>query len=245
MAALNNHLEALHTACLKDYLNLCVLYYCSGVMGFRKATVIKNQEGLQAHSMDDAVAVLTDRVRSFYAQKEDTKETLTKLVDTAEKITDKLLEEIAERIRSGWRMLDNKAYELQIEGKLLGILLTGRTQYQYVCENSSSSCSVCTELHGKHFDLQEAQAGHNLPSMHPNCRCTIEEYPPLPERPDIFDILDFTLIGKLLGDLEIALQRMALDLDNAAEGIGAIWSYFFGKSFHDFYGTFTTIELGA
>lgn len=112
IAALKNHIHALYTACMKDYLNLCVFNFCSGAVVLRKATLIKNQEEMHGHSMDDAVATLTDIARFFYAQEKETIETLVKRVYGMETITEKLLEKIAERIRSSWRRLIHKAYAM-------------------------------------------------------------------------------------------------------------------------------------
>ena len=79
--------------------------------------------------------------------------------------------------------------------------------------------------------------------MHPNCRCTITESPPLPELPQFPAILDWTILGDVRDGLEEIIQRAAIGLDNLADGLGDIWNFFFRKSLDDCYGTYTTIEI--
>jgi len=132
---------------------------------------------------------------------------------------------------------------MQITAKLIGFELSGCKQYRYVCENSDASCEICMELDGRDFDIDNATFGTNLPPMHPNCRCTIIEAPPLPELPELPAILDQTILGDIRDSLEEIIQMAAIGLDNIADGLGDIWSFFFRKSLDDCYGTYTTIEI--
>ena len=45
-------------------------------------------------------------------------------------------------------------------------------RYRFLATLDSRTCSVCGGLDGKSFLVSEAQAGVNLPPMHPNDRCT-------------------------------------------------------------------------
>lgn len=44
--------------------------------------------------------------------------------------------------------------------------------YEYLATLDARTCSVCGALDGKHFKVDEAQTGVNLPPLHPNDRCT-------------------------------------------------------------------------
>lgn len=50
---------------------------------------------------------------------------------------------------------------------------TGVKKYKYVANLDARTSTVCADLHGKVFALEEAKAGVNLPPMHPNCRSDI------------------------------------------------------------------------
>lgn len=54
----------------------------------------------------------------------------------------------------------------------------GIEEYEYVTTLDARTCAVCGALDGKHFRVEDAQAGVNYPPMHPNDRCTTVEYDP-------------------------------------------------------------------
>ena len=47
-------------------------------------------------------------------------------------------------------------------------------------------CEICQALNGQAFKLSEAEAGVNLPPIHPNCKCTTRAKP----RIDMFALKD-------------------------------------------------------
>ena len=49
---------------------------------------------------------------------------------------------------------------------------SGIAWYEYLATLDDRTSEICGELDGNHFRLQDAQAGVNLPPMHPNCRST-------------------------------------------------------------------------
>lgn len=49
-------------------------------------------------------------------------------------------------------------------------------QYKYLATLDLRTSSICRSLDGKIFNTADAQAGKNLPSMHPNCRSTTTPY---------------------------------------------------------------------
>lgn len=49
-------------------------------------------------------------------------------------------------------------------------------RYKYVATLDSRTSPICQKLDGKIFETKDAQAGKNLPAMHPNCRSTTIPY---------------------------------------------------------------------
>lgn len=45
-------------------------------------------------------------------------------------------------------------------------------RYVFMTSKDFRVCSVCAELNGKDFPVEDARAGKNYPPMHPICRCT-------------------------------------------------------------------------
>ena len=77
--------------------------------------------------------------------------------------------------------------------------------------------------------------------MHPNCRCTIQGYPALPEDITTAEILQ--LIPE--GVLQVAIDAVAALGNGIANIIGDGWSLFFENAIKEYYGTFTTINIGG
>lgn len=51
----------------------------------------------------------------------------------------------------------------------------GVSKYRFLSLEATNSCKDCTSLDGNVYDVEDAQEGVNLPPMHPNCQCWIEE----------------------------------------------------------------------
>ena len=49
-------------------------------------------------------------------------------------------------------------------------------KYEFVATLDTRTSSICQKMDGKVFKTSEAQAGKNLPAMHPNCRSTTIPY---------------------------------------------------------------------
>lgn len=58
------------------------------------------------------------------------------------------------------------------QGHLLGYQAAGIERYIYLATLDLRTSAVCRRLDRKRFPVAEAQAGTNLPPMHPNCRST-------------------------------------------------------------------------
>lgn len=239
----NTHLDVLFANCVKDYIYLCVFNYFSALKIKRECandaqkafTFRLFEEDVLGRIKED----LAEMLIFFYKVHDNISGVVSTMVNDRQEKADK----IADLLKNGWRQLSNFGYEMQITAKLKGFELSGCKQYRYVCENSDSSCEVCMALNGRDFDIDEANFGTNLPPMHPNCRCTIIESPPLPELPELPAILDWTIFGDIRDGLEEIIQQAAIGLDNIADGLGDIWDFFFKKSLDDCYGTYTTIEI--
>ena len=239
----NTHLDVLFANCVKDYIHLCVFNYFSALK-IKKENVNEAQKAFTFRPFEEDVLGrikedLAEMLIFFYKVHDNISDAVNEMVNDRQEKADK----IADFLKDGWRQLCNFGYEMQITAKLKGFELSGCKQYRYFCENSDSSCEICMELDGQDFDIDEASFGTNLPPMHPNCRCTIVESPPLPEIPELPAILDWTFLGRIRDGLEEIIQRGAIGLDNLMEGLGDIWNFFFKESLNDCYGTYTTIEI--
>ena len=239
----NTHLDVLFANCVKDYIYLCVFNYFSALK-IKKGNLNDAQKAFTFRPFEEDVLGrikedLAEMLIFFYKVHDNISNAVSEMVNDRQEKADK----IADLLKNGWRQLCTFGYEMQITAKLKGFELSGCKQYRYVCENSDSSCEVCMALNGRDFGIDEASFGTNLPPMHPNCRCTITESPPLPEIPELPAILDWTFLGRIRDGLEEIIQRAAIGLDNIADGLGDIWDFFFKKSLDDCYGTYTTIEI--
>ena len=234
---MKRHLDVLFANCIKSYTHFCVLNYFS-VLGFAQEATNKAFVKLPI-DLDMIKSDIMGLIVSFYERKRSLEEYMTqKLEDEEEDIT-----QIAEYIKIGWRQLVDYGYGLQIHGRLTNVLLAGRTQYTYVCENAESSCEVCQNLDGKVFDIYEAETGKNLPPMHPNCRCSINAYPALTDLPEVPGVFQDTPVESFWAVIESAVQQIEVKIDNLADNIGEIWNYFFKEDLEDVYGTYTTILI--
>ena len=239
----NTHLDVLFANCVKDYIYLCVFNYFSALK-IKKENVSETQKAfiLRPYKEDTLGRIKEDLAKMlifFYKVHDNISDAVSTMVNERQEKADA----IADLLNNGWRQLSNFGYEMQITARLKGFELSGCKQYRYVCENSDSSCEICMALNGRDFDIDEASFGTNLPPMHPNCRCTITESPPLPEIPELPAILDWTFLGRIRDGLEEIIQRAAIGLNNFADGLGDIWNFFLKKSLYDYYGTCTTIEI--
>lgn len=236
----NTHLDVLFANCVKDYIHLCIFNYFSALKikreNVNKAFTFRPfEEDILGRIKEDIAEIVT----FFYKVHDSISNAASVMIKERQEKADK----VADLLKNGWKQLSNFGYEMQITAKLKGFELSGRKQYRYICENSDSSCEICMELDGRDFDISEAVFGTNLPPMHPNCRCTITESPPLPELPELPAILDRTILGNIRDGLEVILRFLSIGVDDLLDDLGDIWNFFFRESLDDCYGTYTTIEI--
>lgn len=241
-SVMKQHLDILFETCFKDYIHLCLLNYFL-YFGLTEKTTTIDKSVINCQASTDVLNAVKNDIAEFILFFYATKENLGAYLN------DRLIQggaataEIAESIKNGWKQLTNHSYQLQISGKIRSIMLSGRSHYSYICENSSSSCEACTSLNGQVFDISEAEFGKNLPPMHPNCRCSITAYPPLTELPELPGVSQYTLLESIWEAIERAIQQAEGKLDNLADKVSTIWEYFFKESLNDVYGTYTTINV--
>lgn len=58
------------------------------------------------------------------------------------------------------------------QGEIMSYQEMGIEEYQFL----GGGCADCQILNGQHFPIIEAEAGLNLPPIHPNCKCTTIAY---------------------------------------------------------------------
>ena len=62
------------------------------------------------------------------------------------------------------------------QGEIMGYKENGIEEYQFLGGTEHSGSCTCSELNGRVFRVSEAEAGVNLPPIHPNCLCIIRAY---------------------------------------------------------------------
>lgn len=62
------------------------------------------------------------------------------------------------------------------QGEIMGYKENGIEEYQFLGGTEHSGGCTCSELNGRVFRVDEAEAGVNLPPIHPNCLCIIRAY---------------------------------------------------------------------
>ncbi|MCM1212921.1 MAG: minor capsid protein [Lachnospiraceae bacterium] len=67
------------------------------------------------------------------------------------------------------RLVRTESKYFASQGELASYREMGIEEYTYL----GGGCDICAAVNGHAFRLDEAEAGVNLPPMHPNCKCTI------------------------------------------------------------------------
>ncbi len=62
------------------------------------------------------------------------------------------------------------------QGEVMGYKENGIEEYQFLGGTEHSGSCTCSELNGRVFRVDEAEAGVNLPPIHPNCLCIIRAH---------------------------------------------------------------------
>lgn len=241
---LARRIDALWLASAADYVTLCTLSHLSSVPEDSNNTS-KSLESVKNALQVGFKEMIRSSIEQFSKQRQAFKERVAAVIDAWDEGPIVLAEQV-------WRLftfhrfgLGDSVHRAKIQAKLIGIKLTGRAKYTYVCEHSKTTCSQCQELAGQNFFTSDAQEGVNLPPMHPNCRCTIQGYPALPEDITTAEVLKLISEGVLQMAIDAALTPMSETLGEKADDIGDDWSILFEDAIREYYGTFDTIKING
>ncbi len=241
---LERRIDALWLASAADYVALCTLSYLSSVPEDSNHTT-KSLEAVKNALQAGFEEMIRYSIIQFSKLHQAFKERVDAVVDAWNDGPGVLAQQILRLFTFHRFGLGDSVHRSNIQAKLTGIKLTGRAKYTYVCEHSKTTCSKCQALAGQTFFTSDAQEGVNLPPMHPNCRCTIQGYPALPDDITTAEVLKLIPEGVLQAAIDSAVASASESIGGIANIIGAGWSLFFESSVREFYGTFTTINIGG
>jgi SPP1 gp7 family putative phage head morphogenesis protein len=237
------HIDSLWQNCAKDYADVCTLSCLDSYVNLAAGAA-------DADTFRAGLAALlgtlgTEAIGYYEEQKESFKTKLDSVIESISEPFNERLDGVNDVFSQNKARLADAEHRLKINAALAGIRLSGRDMYTYLCSDSKTLCETCAALDGKHFSVDDAQEGVNLPLMHPNCRCTIEGYPLSSEPADDLDILDAAHLEALQNELYNVMGKPEALLDNAMDFIFSLWEFFFSKSILNYFGTYTTIEIGG
>ena len=72
------------------------------------------------------------------------------------------------------RLLVTELARVQTEAQMQSFKRNGFDEYTFLA--LGTACEVCKRIDGKHFKVEKANSGINMPPMHPNCRCSTSAY---------------------------------------------------------------------
>lgn len=241
---LDRRIDALWLASTADYVALCTLSYLSSVPEDSNHTT-KSLETVKNALQAGFEEMIRRSIEQFSEQHQAFKERVAAVVDAWDEGPIELAKQVWQLFTFRRFGLGDSVHRTKIQAKLIGIKLTGRAKYTYVCEHSKTTCSQCQGLAGQNFFTSDAQEGVNLPPMHPNCRCTIQGYPALPEDITTAEILKLIPEGVLQAAIDAAVAPISESLGDKANSIGDGWSMLFEAAIKEYYGAFATINIGG
>lgn len=74
------------------------------------------------------------------------------------------------------RLMRTELARIQVDAQMKSYERNGYTQFIFIAEKDSKTCSICSSMDKKVFDVAAGEAGLNMPPMHPNCRCSTAAY---------------------------------------------------------------------
>lgn len=72
------------------------------------------------------------------------------------------------------RLLVTEMARVQTEAQMQSFKRNGFDEYTFLA--LGTACEVCRKIDGHHFKVETANAGVNMPPMHPHCRCSTSAY---------------------------------------------------------------------
>jgi len=89
-----------------------------------------------------------------------------------------LSEKMGQSFKNAERLVRTETNYFHNEAEKRAYKAAGVKEYEFVATLDSRTSTICQELDGKHFKLEDAKVGENFPPMHPHCRSTTIEYDP-------------------------------------------------------------------
>ena len=96
--------------------------------------------------------------------------------DSSQNIARIISKDTGSSYSSAERLVRTEMTNIASESDTLAYDDSGIAEYEYVATLDDRTSEQCETLDGQHFKLSEAQAGVNLPPVHPNCRSTTIAY---------------------------------------------------------------------
>lgn len=87
-------------------------------------------------------------------------------------ITQAIQQKMGSEFNAASRLVRTEMTNIAAEADVLAYEDSGIARYEYLATLDNRTSEVCEVLDGQTFKVQDAQAGVNLPPMHPNCRST-------------------------------------------------------------------------
>ena len=241
---LARRIDALWLASAADYVTLCTLSYLSSVAEDSKNTT-KSLESVKNALQAGFEEMIRYSIIQFSKLHQAFKERVDAVVDAWNKGSRVLAEQVLRLFTFHRFGLGDSVYRATIQAKLTSIERSGRSQYTYICEHSEKTCSQCQSLAGQNFFVSDAQEGVNLPPMHPNCRCTIQGYPMLPEEIITSGMLKLIPESVFLAIIGTSVAATSESRGAIADYIKDNWATLFEDAIKEYYGTFTTINIAG
>lgn len=73
-----------------------------------------------------------------------------------------------------YRLLVTELARVQTEAQMQSFKRNGFDEYTFLA--LGTACEECRRIDGQHFKVEKANAGVNMPPMHPHCRCSTSAY---------------------------------------------------------------------
>ena len=73
-----------------------------------------------------------------------------------------------------YRLLVTELVRVQTEAQMQSFKRNGFDEYTFLA--LGTACEECRRIDGHHFKVEKANAGVNMPPMHPHCRCSTSAY---------------------------------------------------------------------
>ncbi len=243
------HINHLWLSFLPEYIALSSFSYLNAVFTSSAAasTTKFKRIDIASELIEGFVKMMTKSVIHYYIQKKALEEAFESAIEAIGEGIENFSSKVSQMFRSAKTHILDGIQTIQTSAELEWYTINGVDMYTFIANTSDESCEICISLNGEHFAIEDAEAGVNLPPMHPNCGCSIRAYPELPADINILEVLGKAAIEKLKeaikGAISDGLNQVADVLDDPLSSLGEIWDFLAGKSVDDYCGAFTTITL--